>query len=260
MARSPDLPRTVGQRIAELRAAVGLTQEELADRLGIALKNLQRIEGGQNLTLRSIERIARALGLTPMELFGEPSSTRGGGRRTRSAVSRLEGLEHPAARLVEPGRTPPPHAVPVTTLRAAAGQLAEARQIGALAWAVLPGRRPPEGSFLARVVGRSMEPRLPDGAWVLFRAPAMPPLVGKVVLLARGVDDRQHDAFLVKKIAATRPGPRESLRVTLASFNPSYPPIEITVREEADLRAVADVVRVLPPTDRAPAPRAPRRR
>ncbi len=92
-----------------------------------------------------------------------------------------------------------------------------------------------------------MEPRLPHGAWALFRAPALPPLEGKVVLLARGADDRQEDAFLVKKVGPTRRGPRDSRRVTLASYNPSYPPIEIAIREEADLRAVADLVRVLEP-------------
>jgi transcriptional regulator with XRE-family HTH domain len=245
--RSRDLPRTVGQRIAELRSSLGLTQEHLADRLGTALKNLQRIEAGQNLTLRSVDRIARALGLEAIELFAAPPPTRATSRtrKRRTAESGIEGLASTAAVLVEGDGDPPPNAVPVTTLRAAAGRLAEAREVEALAWAVLPGRRPPEGSFLARIVGRSMEPRLPDGAWALFRAPALLPLQRKVVLLARGVDDRQHEAFLIKKIASIRPGPNESLRVTLASFNPAYPPVEITVREERDLRAVADLVRLV---------------
>jgi transcriptional regulator with XRE-family HTH domain len=247
--RSRDLPRSVGHRIADLRSSLGLTQEQLADRLGIAVKNLQRIESGQNLTLRSVERISMALGLEVIELFAAPLPRP---RVRRSAGSAIEGLTSTAAVLIENGEDAPPNAVPVTTLRAAAGRLGEAREVEALAWAVLPGRRPPQGSFLARIVGRSMEPRLPDGAWALFRAPALPPLRGRVVLLARGVDDRQHEAFLLKKIASSRAGSKESLLVTLASFNPAFPPVEVVVREERDLRAVADFVRLIA---EAPGPR-----
>ena len=262
MGRSKDLPHSVGQRVAELRSSLGLTQEELADRLGIALKNLQRIEGGQNLTLRTVDRISRVLGLEPMELFASPPSARAAKRPARrwAAASRFEGIAQTAATLLDAGDAAPPHAVPITTLRAAAGCLGEAREVEALAWAVLPGRRPPAGSFLARIVGRSMEPRLPHGSWALFRAPALLPLEGRVVLFARGVDDRQHEAFLVKKVAAIRLGPRESLRVTLASYNPSYPPIEIAVREERDLRAVADLIRLVGPAANAGGASAPRLR
>lgn len=243
----------VARRIAELRSSLGVTQEELASRLGIALKNLQRIEAGQNLTLRSIERIARALGIEAIDLFARPvrRPVGRGRKKRRSAASRLEGLAETEAVVLGLEAEPPPNAIPVTTLRAAAGRLREAREVEALAWALLPGRRPPAGSFLARVVGRSMEPRLPDGSWALFRAPAQQPLEGKVALVARGVDDRQEEAFLLKKVAEIRPGPDEASTVTLTSYNPAYPPIEIEIREERDLRAVADLVRVLGPRMRS---------
>ncbi len=55
----PDLVlRSVGRRVAELRSG---TQEELAERLGVSIKYLQRIEAGRpNLTIRSLVRIANA--------------------------------------------------------------------------------------------------------------------------------------------------------------------------------------------------------
>jgi transcriptional regulator with XRE-family HTH domain len=47
-----------------------MTQEQLASDLNTAVRNVQRIEGGtQNLTLRTIARIAAALGVTPEDLL-----------------------------------------------------------------------------------------------------------------------------------------------------------------------------------------------
>ncbi len=69
----------VGRRVAELRAAQGLTQAALAERIGIGAKHLQRIELGElNLTLVSLARIAAALEVEPFELLVAPTP-----RRTR---------------------------------------------------------------------------------------------------------------------------------------------------------------------------------
>lgn len=65
----------IGRRIAELRAARGLTQEQLAERLGIDPTHLQKIEGGRlNVTVRTLVTLAAALGCTPGELFEAPQS------------------------------------------------------------------------------------------------------------------------------------------------------------------------------------------
>jgi transcriptional regulator with XRE-family HTH domain len=55
----------VARRVAELRRAKGLTQDQLAEALGTATRNVQRIEAGQNLTLFTIARIAAVLGVEP---------------------------------------------------------------------------------------------------------------------------------------------------------------------------------------------------
>lgn len=61
----------VARRIQRRRLAAGLTQEALALRLRIAVRNLQQIEGGkQNLTLETIAKIARVLDIDPDELVG----------------------------------------------------------------------------------------------------------------------------------------------------------------------------------------------
>lgn len=70
-----DITQQVGRRIAELRQGEGVTQEAFAERLGVSLKYVQRIEGGrQNLTLRSLARLASMLGVAPAELFSQPAN------------------------------------------------------------------------------------------------------------------------------------------------------------------------------------------
>ena len=55
--------REAGRRIASTRSALGLTQEQAADLAGIDYKRWQRLEsGGVNATLRTLLRVAEALG------------------------------------------------------------------------------------------------------------------------------------------------------------------------------------------------------
>jgi transcriptional regulator with XRE-family HTH domain len=64
----------LGRRIAELRKAQGLTQDQLAERLGhSSSKHLSRVEGGKkNLSVRNLAKIADALGTDLLGLFAEP--------------------------------------------------------------------------------------------------------------------------------------------------------------------------------------------
>jgi transcriptional regulator with XRE-family HTH domain len=60
----PDqLALRVIRKLQETRRAKGITQEVLAERLGVSLNNVQRIEAGQNITFRTLSRIATALGV-----------------------------------------------------------------------------------------------------------------------------------------------------------------------------------------------------
>lgn len=88
MAPTPgDLVRDVGHRIAQLRREAGLTQEQVAERLGIPPRAYQLIEyGGRNLTLRSLATLAAALGVEPAAFFVAPAPhERRRGRPRRSA-------------------------------------------------------------------------------------------------------------------------------------------------------------------------------
>ncbi|MEI8255337.1 MAG: helix-turn-helix transcriptional regulator [Deltaproteobacteria bacterium] len=80
--------RAIGRRVAEIRAAGGWTQEQLAERLHIATRNFQALERGErNATVGSLLGVAVALRVDVRELFDEPSTPAPGpGRPRRSAA------------------------------------------------------------------------------------------------------------------------------------------------------------------------------
>jgi transcriptional regulator with XRE-family HTH domain len=60
----------VGQNLRRFRLAQGLSQEAFADVLGVHRTYMGGVERGErNLTLRSVERIAAALSIEPIDLL-----------------------------------------------------------------------------------------------------------------------------------------------------------------------------------------------
>lgn len=67
--------RALAERLRALRRARGLTQWAIAER-GLSYKYYQRIESGRvNVTIRTLVRVARALGVSVPELFRPPIDT-----------------------------------------------------------------------------------------------------------------------------------------------------------------------------------------
>jgi transcriptional regulator with XRE-family HTH domain len=67
----------VGRRVAELRLAADLTQEELAEALAVSVKYVQRVERGRcNLTLDSMVKLVNAQGARMADLHVPPRPTR----------------------------------------------------------------------------------------------------------------------------------------------------------------------------------------
>lgn len=80
-------------RIATLRRERGWTQERLAETSGIAVRTVQRLEGGSDASLETLSSIARALEVPVRDLFaqGDPADldpgVRGLDERTAAAAS-----------------------------------------------------------------------------------------------------------------------------------------------------------------------------
>lgn len=59
-----------GIRLAEIRIAIGLSQLELAERLGYSRPSISNIEAGrQRVLLDDVDRFSKALGCTPKHLM-----------------------------------------------------------------------------------------------------------------------------------------------------------------------------------------------
>jgi transcriptional regulator with XRE-family HTH domain len=67
-----DMRQLVGRNFARLRAASGLTQEQLAERCGISQQYLSGLEKGKrNPTVVTLYVIAQGLGVSHVELVRE---------------------------------------------------------------------------------------------------------------------------------------------------------------------------------------------
>lgn len=65
-----DIKELFGKRIKELRIKKKLSQEELAEKIDIAERNISKIECGNNfIRAEKIEKLAAALDVTPKDLF-----------------------------------------------------------------------------------------------------------------------------------------------------------------------------------------------
>ncbi|NLG69890.1 MAG: helix-turn-helix transcriptional regulator, partial [Firmicutes bacterium] len=73
-----------GQRVREMRTRQGLTQQQLAQRAGMHPAYVGGIERGErNITLDGVDRLARALGVSPAELMASPREGATGGYEAR---------------------------------------------------------------------------------------------------------------------------------------------------------------------------------
>ncbi|GIW56654.1 MAG: hypothetical protein KatS3mg082_3058 [Nitrospiraceae bacterium] len=141
--------------------------------------------------------------------------------------------------------------VPLLTVKAAAGPFAESQAVEADEWVALdPPRRLRPGMFVAQVVGRSMEPLIPDGAWCLFRSPVLGSRQGKIVLVEhRDIHDPETGgSYTLKRYRsrkATNPDGWRHVEIRLEPENPEFAPIVLQESDEGNVRVVAELVEVL---------------
>lgn len=240
----------VGRRIAEVRGGRGLTQQQVASALGVSTKYYQRIErGDENLTLESLARIAEVLEVAVQALFDVPR--RAAPRRGRPrAQDRQASVLGPSAafRVVEPTAA---GAVPLLSVAAAAGFHGQSEPAEAAAWVVPITRRRLEHSmFVARVVGTSMEPKIPDGAYCLFdaRSGLVPDGSVHLVELRDTIDPDTGSRFTVKRVDAVRQrGRRGRGRLRLRGMHPEAEEMELEAGSEDDppVRLIAKLIEVL---------------
>jgi uncharacterized protein len=148
-------------------------------------------------------------------------------------------------------------AAPVIDLRFAAGAFSDAQALedGADVWAALPDWvRAQPGLFVAQVVGESMNRRIPNGSWCLFRANPTGTREGKVVVVQHhSIADPETGGRYTVKLYASEKAPAEDggwrhERITLRpdSNRPEFEPIVINLNDGEDgFSVVAEFLLVL---------------
>ena len=200
---------------------------------------------------RHFRRLAQYLGM------------RAARRRLREDPSWFHGPEQtPAAgpgplRLVSP--TPASRyvtCVPLVPLQAAAGAFGGADTIADESereweWVEIDtGRSLRRGMFAARVDGKSMEPRIPDGSYCLFAGPVTGTRQGRIVLarLLNAVDPDTGQRFTVKRYRSEKAVDADGWRhlaIVLEPLNPDYEPLELAAEDESPVAVIAELIEVI---------------
>jgi transcriptional regulator with XRE-family HTH domain len=98
-----DFYRALGRRVAEARKAQGLSQQQLADELGIAQQTLAHYEVGRlRVAVAQLPQLARALATTVEDLVGEEPrpGKRGPAPKLLQQVERIQRLPRARQRFV----------------------------------------------------------------------------------------------------------------------------------------------------------------
>jgi phage repressor protein C with HTH and peptisase S24 domain len=136
--------------------------------------------------------------------------------------------------------------LPVYSLRAAATRFGEESDVSEERWMRVPGLRLSDGMFIAHVIGRSMEPLIPDGSLCVFRAPVIGSRQGKKLLIEQfGVSD-QTSRYTIKRYTSQKihneDGGWEHAAIRLEPLNPDFEAFEL---HPDQFRVVAEFVKVL---------------
>ena len=144
--------------------------------------------------------------------------------------------------------------VPLVPLAVAAGAFGNPQDTAAdgdWKWVeVSTGRRLQPGMFVAQIVGKSMEPAVPDGAYGLFRAPVEGTRQGKTVLvqLREATDPETGARYTVKRYESEKVQDDDSWRhakITLKPNNPEFEPIVLSGNDGGEVTVVAELVEVI---------------
>jgi len=180
--------------------------------------------------------------------------------RRPASASALESRDPnviPLRRVTSAERAAGMPAAPVIDLRFAAGAFSDSQALeeGATGWVGLPDWvHPRPDLFVAQVVGESMNRRIPNGAWCLFRANPAGTREGKVVVVQhRSIADPETGGQYTIKVYSSEKVPAgdggwRHRRIALRpdSDRPGFEPIVIEVGDEDEgFVVVAEMLMVL---------------
>jgi DUF2075 family protein len=145
------------------------------------------------------------------------------------------------------------NAVPLLDLKIAAGDFSPEQWQAECQWVELPEHFVArEGYFVAQVVGESMNRRIPNGSWCLFRKAGAGSREGKIVMV-QSRDIQEPDLggrYTVKRYHSEKNvnpdgWQHRSIILSPESDQPKYQPLVITPAEEAEFQVIGEYVATL---------------
>lgn len=146
-----------------------------------------------------------------------------------------------------------PNTVPVFDIKIAAGDFSKEQWLQDCQYAELPDHFTAKpGFFLAQVVGESMNRRIPNGSWCLFREPSDGSRNGKVVIVqSRDIQDPDTGGqYTVKiyrseKIVTEESWSHSSIRLEPDSMDSKFKPFNLGYDTANDLRVIGEYVGIV---------------
>lgn len=142
--------------------------------------------------------------------------------------------------------------LPVYSLQAAAGYFGHGEEVAESGWVKADiGRKLDRLMFVAKVVGRSMEPMISDGSWCVFRANPGGSRQGKIVLVQHhDINDPETGGkYTIKKYQSKKKfdeqGGWEHEEIVLQPLNKDYKPVVIQNADDGGFQVIAEFVAFL---------------
>lgn len=142
--------------------------------------------------------------------------------------------------------------IPLYSLEAAAGTFGKVDPAVCIGWVKAPrGIKATQQHFVTKVVGKSMEPLIKDGAYCVFRFGVEGPRGGRIVLVQHSdiYDPETGGSYTVKKYQSTKTAAQEHgwkhTSIQLVPINPDFKPIDITAENAEEIRVIAEFSAVL---------------
>jgi SOS-response transcriptional repressor LexA len=144
--------------------------------------------------------------------------------------------------------------VPLVPLKAAAGAFSDPQHVEDRNWEwveIDSRHRLRSGMFVAQVLGHSMEPLIPDGAFCLFASPVVGTRQGKTVLvqLRDAIDPETGERYTVKRYESEKvdiDGSWRHARIRLKPINPEFAPLDFAESPEGRMQVIAELIEVIP--------------
>jgi len=137
--------------------------------------------------------------------------------------------------------------LPLYSLRAAASRFGEDMEVEPEDWVEAPpGLRLTPDLFVVHIVGRSMEPRIPDGSRAVFRYNPPGSRQGKVVLVWNRGASESGGEFTVKVYRSRKRLTEDGWRheeIVLEPLNPEFEPLELGA--SGDYQVLGEFIRLL---------------